>query len=222
MSSNGNILVVEDQESARESLVELLRGEGYDVHEATDGQEGISKINQLDLDVVLTDLMMPGADGLAVLKHVREVSPQTLVVLMTAHASVETAVEAIRAGAQDYMLKPLVFDDVLRKIQNLMSHRQLAWENQLLRREVSGHFAPDRPLGRSPAMQEIVKMIMKVAPTPTTVLISGESGVGKEVVARTIHANSLGKARLHVWRVTANRLDVASCHALAEWLVANA
>jgi len=193
MSSNGTILVVEDQESARESLVELLRGEGYDVHEAADGQEGINKINQLDLDVVLTDLMMPGADGLTVLKHVREFSPQTLVVLMTAHASVETAVEAIRAGAQDYLLKPLVFDDVLRKIQNLMSHRQLAWENQLLRREVSVHFAPDRPLGRSPAMQEIVKMIMKVAPTPTTVLISGESGVGKEVVARTIHANSLGK-----------------------------
>ena len=169
MSSNGTILVVEDQESARESLVELLRGEGYDVHEAADGQDGISKINQLDLDVVLTDLMMPGADGLTVLKHVREFSPQTLVVLMTAHASVETAVEAIRSGAQDYLLKPLVFDDVLRKIQNLMSHRQLAWENQLLRREVSGHFAPDRPLGRSPAMQEIVKMIMKVAPTPTTV-----------------------------------------------------
>jgi len=193
MSSNGNILVIEDQESARESLVDLLQGEGYVVHQAADGQEGITKINQLDLDVVLTDLMMPGADGLTVLKHVREFSPQTLVVLMTAHASVETAVEAIRAGAQDYLLKPLVFDDVLRKIQNLMSHRQLAWENQLLRREVSGHFAPDHPLGRSAAMQEIVKMIMKVAPTPTTVLISGESGVGKEVVARTIHANSLAK-----------------------------
>ena len=193
MSSNGNILVIEDQDSARESLVDLLRGEGYEVHEAADGQEGITKINQLDLDVILSDLMMPGADGLTVLKHVREFSPQTLVVLMTAHASVETAVEAIRAGAQDYLLKPLVFDDVLRKIQNLMSHRQLAWENQLLRREVSGHFAPDRPLGRSAAMQEIVKMIMKVAPTPTTVLLSGESGVGKEVVARTIHANSLAK-----------------------------
>ncbi|MDP9131360.1 MAG: response regulator, partial [Candidatus Binatota bacterium] len=138
MSSNGIILVVEDQESARDSLVELLRGEGYDVHEAADGEAGIVEIDHLDLDVVLTDLMMPGADGLAVLKHVREISPQTMVVIMTAHASVETAIEAIRAGAQDYMLKPLVFADVLRKIQNLMSHRQLAWENQLLRREVSG------------------------------------------------------------------------------------
>jgi two-component system response regulator PilR (NtrC family) len=193
MGLTGSILVVEDQDSARESLVELLRGEGYEVYEAADGNEAIAKVNGHDLDVVLTDLMMPGADGLAVLKHVREMSPQTLVLIMTAHASVETAIEAIRAGAQDYLLKPLVFEEVLRKVQNLMSHRQLAWENQLLRREVSGHFAPDRPLGRSQAMQEIVKMIMKVAPTPTTVLITGESGVGKEVVARTIHANSLGK-----------------------------
>src|SRR5262245_40257982 len=193
MSSTGTILVIEDQDSARDSLVELLSGEGYDVHQAVNGKEGIAKINQLDVDLVLTDLIMPGADGLAVLKHVREFSPQTLVILMTAHASVETAIEAIRAGAQDYLLKPLVFEEVLRKIQNLMSHRKLAWENQLLRRQVDGHFAPDRPLGRSPAMQDIIKMVLKVAPTPTTVLISGESGVGKEVVARTIHANSPGK-----------------------------
>ena len=193
MSSNGCILVAEDQDSARESLVELLRGEGYEVHEAADGNEAIAQVNKHDLDLVLTDLMMPGADGIAVLKHVRDLSPQTLVLLMTAHASVETAIEAIRAGAQDYLLKPLIFDDVLRKVQNLMSHRRLAWENQLLRREVNEHFSPDRPLGRSTAMQEVTKLIMKVAPTPTTVLISGESGVGKEVVARTIHANSLGK-----------------------------
>jgi len=193
MNSSGCILVAEDQESARESLVELLRGEGYEVHEAADGHEAIAQVNKLDLDVVLTDLMMPGADGITVLKHVRDMSPQTLVLLMTAHASVETAIEAIRAGAQDYLLKPLIFSDVLRKVQNLMSHRKLAWENQLLRREVSEHFSPDRPLGRSPVMQEVTKLIMKVAPTPTTVLISGESGVGKEVVARMIHANSFGK-----------------------------
>jgi two-component system response regulator PilR (NtrC family) len=189
----GTILVVEDEEMARESLCELLRAEGFEVFEAGDGKKAIETINQQDLDLILTDLMIPGPDGLAVLEHAREVSPQTLVILMTAHASVETAVAAIRTGAQDYLLKPLIFEDVLRKIQNLMSHRKLAWENQLLRRELDGHFNPDRPLGRSQAMQEIVKMILKVAPTPTTVLISGESGVGKEVVARTIHANSLGK-----------------------------
>jgi two-component system response regulator PilR (NtrC family) len=189
----GTILVVEDEEMARESLCELLRGEGYEVFEAGDGNKAKEIVNHQDLDLVLTDLMMPGADGLAVLEHAREISPQTLVILMTAHASVETAVAAIRKGAQDYLLKPLIFEDVARKIRNLMSHRKLAWENQLLRRELEGHFSPDRPLGRSHAMQEIVAMVKKVAPTPTTVLISGESGVGKEVVARTIHANSLGK-----------------------------
>jgi DNA-binding NtrC family response regulator len=189
----GTILVVEDQDTARASLAELLRGEGYEVHEAENGNVAKELIGKLDLDVILTDLMMPEADGIEVLKHAREVSPQTLIMLMTAHASVETAVEALRLGAQDYLLKPLIFEDVLRKMERMISHRQLAWENQILRREIDGHFSPDRPLGRSATMQEIVTMIKKVAPTPTTVLISGESGVGKEVVARTIHANSLSK-----------------------------
>jgi DNA-binding NtrC family response regulator len=189
----GTVLVVEDQESARESLAELLRGEGYEVHEAADGNAAISLVDQLDLDLVLTDLTMPGSDGIGVLRHIRDVSPQTLVVLMTAHASVETAVEALHLGAQDYLLKPLIFEDVLHKAQRLMEHRKLAWENQLLRREVNGHFSPERPLGRSQAMQEIAALVKKVAPTPTTVLITGESGVGKEVVARTIHAHSLSK-----------------------------
>ena len=186
----GTILVAEDQDSARESLVELLRGEGFEVHAAADGKAGIAFVDQYDLDLVLTDLAMPGADGIALLRHVRDVSPQTLVILMTAHASVDTAVEAIRLGAQDYLLKPLIFEDVLRKVQHLMNHRKLAWENQLLRREINARLSPERPLGRSQAMQEISHLIKKVAPAPTTVLITGESGVGKEVVARTIHADS--------------------------------
>lgn len=193
MNASGTILIAEDQESARESLVELLRGEGYEVHEAADGSKAMELIDQVDIDVVLTDLKMPGADGLAVLEHVRDVSPQTLVVLMTAHASVDTAVQAIRLGAQDYLLKPLIFEEVLRKVKHLMAHRRLAWENQILRRQIDGHFGPERPLGRSRAMQDVLTLIKKVAPTPTTVLITGESGVGKEVVARTIHAHSFSK-----------------------------
>jgi len=186
----GTILVVEDQDSARESLVELLKAEGYEVHAAADGKAGMGLVDQLDIDLVLTDLAMPGADGMDVLRHLREVSPQSLVILMTAHATVDTAVEAIRLGAQDYLLKPLIFEDVLHKVQHLMEHRKLAWENQLLRREINTRFGSKRPLGRSAAMQEIVHLIKKVAPAPTTVLITGESGVGKEVVARTIHAES--------------------------------
>ena len=160
------------------------------------GTSAIALVGQHDLDVVLTDLMMPGSDGIAVLRHIRDVSPQTLVILMTAHASVETALEAIRLGAQDYLLKPLIFEDVLRKVQHLMSHRKMAWENQLLRREVNGQFSPDRPLGRSPAMQEISVLVREVAPAPTTVLLTGESGVGKEVVARAIHLQSPRKDKV--------------------------
>jgi DNA-binding NtrC family response regulator len=196
MNSNGSILVAEDQESARESLVELFRDEGYDVHEARDGNAAISIIDKVDLDLVLTDLMMPGADGIAVMTHVRDVSPQTLVMIMSAHATVETAIQAIRLGAQDYLLKPLIFDEVLRKTRQLIEHRKLAWENQLLRREINVHFSSERPLGRSPAMQELSAMIAKVARTPTTVLITGESGTGKEVVARMIHAHSSNRDNL--------------------------
>ena len=182
--------MVEDQDSARESLVDLLQNESFEVHAAADGKAGIALVDQNDFDLVLTDIAMPGADGIAVLRHIRDVSPQTLVILMTAHATVDTAVEAIHLGAQDYLLKPLIFEDVLRKVRHLMNHRKLAWENQLLRREIGTRFSPERPLGRNAAMQEITHLIKKVAPTPTTVLITGESGVGKEVVARTIHAAS--------------------------------
>jgi DNA-binding NtrC family response regulator len=196
MNSNGSILIAEDQESARESLVELFKDEGYDVHEAPNGNAAISMIDELDLDLVLTDLMMPGADGIAVMKHVRDVSPQTLVMIMSAHATVETAIQAIRLGAQDYLLKPLIFDEVLRKTRQLMEHRKLAWENQLLRREINVHFSSERPLGRSEVMQELSAMIAKVARTPTTVLVTGESGTGKEVVARMIHAHSPNRDNL--------------------------
>ena len=189
----GTILVAEDQEVARQSLCELLREEGYQVHEAVDGTTAVRLVNELDLDLVLTDLMMPGADGLAVLKHAREVSPQTLVVIMTAHASVDTAIEAMRLGAQDYILKPLIFEDVLRKVHHLVNHRSLAWEIQMLRREVSRHVVSEQPVGRSQVMQEILMLTEKVAPTPSTVLITGESGVGKEVVARTVHMLSQRK-----------------------------
>jgi DNA-binding NtrC family response regulator len=187
------ILVVERQDSARESLAELLRGEGYEVYEAADGSAAITLIDQLDLDLALTDLMIGGSDGMAVLRHLRDASPQTLVILMTAHESIETSIEVIRLGAQDYIVKPLIFEDVLRKVQHLLAHRKLAWENQILREKLSQHAHPDQPFGRSEVMQEILALITKVAPTPTTVLITGESGVGKEVVARTIHANSLAK-----------------------------
>ncbi len=189
----GTILVVDDESVARHSVAEVLQEEGYQVHEAADGPAALQALEELDLDLVLCDLRMPGSDGLSVLKMARERYPQTMFMLMTAHGSVATSVEALRLGAQDYLLKPLLFEEVLHKVDRLLTHKQQAWEIQILRREVNQDADFERLVGRSPAMQEVLGLIEKVAPTNATVLLTGESGTGKEVVARLIHAHSAQK-----------------------------
>jgi DNA-binding NtrC family response regulator len=192
----GTILVADDEALARQSIGEALQDEGYQVYQAADGTAALQLLDEVEVDLVLSDLKMPGADGLAVLTKVREAYPQTMVMLMTAYASVETVVDALRLGAQDYLLKPLLLDDVLHKVRRLLEHKQQAWELQLLRREVSRHLDFESLVGRSPAMQELGALLHKVAPTNATVLILGESGVGKEVVARLIHALSAQKEKV--------------------------
>ena len=193
MAVLGSILVVDDETVARQSIVEVLREEGYQVYEAADGNAALTLLQEVEVDVILCDLRMPGADGLTVLKTVRDAYPQTLVMLMTAYSSVETVVDALRLGAQDYLLKPLLIDDVLNKIRRLLEYKRESWELQLLRREISRHFDFESLVGRSLAMQKVFELTQKVAPTNATVLITGESGVGKEVVARLIHNHSLQK-----------------------------
>jgi two-component system response regulator PilR (NtrC family) len=190
------ILVADDEPGVRESLAEVLRDAGYSVETAADGTEALAAIDRQEFGVVVTDLRMPGADGLEVLRRAHDVSPQTAVVVMTAHASVETAVEALRAGAADYVLKPVLFDDLLAKVGRLIEHRHLVWETQMLRREVEQHYDFERLVGGGAAMREVVMLIRKVAPTNSTVLITGESGTGKEVVARAIHQQSHVAARI--------------------------
>jgi len=182
-----NVLVADDEPSIRDSLAGVLRDEGYRVTVVADGAAAIASLDTQDFDFVISDLRMPGADGLEVLRRIREVAPQTLVLLMTAHATVETAVAALQQGAHDYLLKPILFDDVLHKLDHLMRHRQVAWENQLLRSQVDRQWDFDKLVGRSAAMREVMDLVRRVAPTNSTVLITGESGVGKEVVARAIH-----------------------------------
>src|ERR1041385_4756493 len=163
MSTKGTILVAEDQDSARVSLCQLLRDEGFEVHDAPNGLKAIENIDERDFDFILSDIMMPGADGLAVLRHVREHAPKTLVMLMTAHATFETAIEALQLGAQDYVLKPLNFEEVLRKINHLIEHKKQAWEIQMLRREINEHFPTDMyPVGKSAAMHAVVALLDKV------------------------------------------------------------
>ncbi|MBI3770135.1 MAG: sigma-54-dependent Fis family transcriptional regulator [Deltaproteobacteria bacterium] len=194
--SKGAILVADDEAAVRESVAEVLRDEGYQVTAAADGTSALQALESHDFDVVLSDLRMPGANGLAILRRAREVSPQTLVLLMTAHATVDTAIEALQRGAQDYLLKPLIFEDVLHKIDHLIRHRQVAWENQMLRSQVAQQWDFDNLVGSAPAMREVMKLVRRVAPTPSTVLITGESGVGKEVVARAIHHFSEVRERI--------------------------
>jgi len=184
------ILVADDEPGVRESLAEVLRDAGYDVQVAADGDAALAALEARDFAIVLTDLRMPGADGLAVLTRAREVSPQTLVLVMTAHGGVDTAVAALRSGATDYILKPVVFDDLLAKVERLLEHRQLVWQAQMLRREVEAQYDFNGLVGHSGAMREVFALIEKVSPTQSTVLITGESGTGKEVVARAIHRSS--------------------------------
>jgi two-component system response regulator PilR (NtrC family) len=208
--TRGTILIAEDEAAVRESLAEVLRDEGYQVTTAVDGTSALALLDTQDFDLVFTDLRMPGADGLAILRHAREVSPQTLVLLMTAHATVETAVEALQRGAQDYLIKPLIFEDVLHKIDHLLQHRQVAWENQFLRSQVERQWDFDNLVGRSAAMREVMKLVRRVAPTPSTVLVTGESGVGKEVVARAIHHFSELRDRIFL---------PVNCGAIPEYLL---
>ena len=185
--TQGRLLVADDEAAIRESLSEVLREEGYEVTEAVDGSAAIAALQAREFDLVIADLRMPGADGIEVLRRTREWAPQTLVILVTAYATLETAVEALRQGAHDYIITPLIFEDVLGKVRRLLDFKQLAWEAQILRREVESRFDFENLIGKSRAMAEIAMLIRKVAPTNSTVLVTGESGVGKEVVARAIH-----------------------------------
>ena len=181
------ILVADDEPGIRTSLAEVLRDAGYRVETAADGTAALAALESNDFSAIVTDLRMPGADGLAVLQRAREVSPQTIVILMTAHATIDTAVEALRQGAIDYVLKPVIFDDLLAKIARALEHRQAVWEAQQLRHESEQRYDFAQLIGKGPQMSAVFQLLTKVAPTKSTVLITGESGTGKEVIARAIH-----------------------------------
>jgi len=181
------ILVVEDRESMARMLKETLQIEGYEVVVAGSGGEGIKKIRKLRADLVLTDLKLPGKDGLEVLKASREHNPLTPVIVMTAFGTVETAVKAMKLGAVDFVTKPLDMDYLLLLIKRSLANQRLVTENILLRDALAGRAGAPRIIGTSRCMQEVAENIRKVAPAKTTVLLLGESGTGKELFARAIH-----------------------------------
>jgi DNA-binding NtrC family response regulator len=183
------ILVVDDELLIRETLVEYLNQEGFHVSACASGEEALEQAAQRRFDIVLCDVHLPGLDGLELLDRLQRISPETFVLLITAYATVENAVEAFQRGAHDYLMKPILLEEVLSKIHRLLAHRALYLENQWLRRELNlDHRTEDeRIVGSSAAMAQVFEIVRKVAPTPSTVLIVGESGTGKELIARAIH-----------------------------------
>ncbi|MCX6137164.1 MAG: sigma-54 dependent transcriptional regulator [Ignavibacteriales bacterium] len=184
------ILVVDDEEIIRDSLTFILRKEGYEVDEAKNGQEAFEKVSAISYDIVITDIEMPEMRGTELLAKIAARSPQTFVIIITAYGSIETAIDALRKGAYDYILKPIEFDNMLIRVKKLLDHRDLALENSLLRKEINRQYDFHQIIGSSPAMQRVFDVIQKVAKSEGTVLISGKSGTGKELVARAIHYNS--------------------------------
>jgi two-component system response regulator PilR (NtrC family) len=199
LAMSEKILVVDDEKTACATLAQVLREEGYEVYEALDGKTAIDLVSKHDFAVALCDLCMPGMDGLEVLNKLREISPQTFVFIITAYATLETAIEALRKGAYDYIMKPIIFDYIIHKISRLLEYKDLALENQSLKQELDRKI-PDfyEIVGESPAMKRIFELIKKVAPTKSNVLITGESGTGKELIARAIHYHSPRRLRRFV------------------------
>jgi two-component system response regulator PilR (NtrC family) len=189
------ILIVDDERSLRDVLSIMLKRAGYDISVASDGDEAIARIEKELFDLVITDLKMPKVGGLDVLKAVKDASPDSVVLLITAFASAESAVEAMKLGAYDYLTKPFQVDEVQLIIRNALEKRRLATENMLLKREMAAKALQNRLIGKSDAMQKVFDIVKKVADTKSNVLICGESGTGKELVARAIHDSS-ARARM--------------------------
>ena len=187
------VLVVDDDSAHRTMLRTLIDGWGYAVSEADDGSTAVEKIKETAFDLVLMDVRMVKVSGLVALETIKALNPAIPVIIMTAYSSVETAVKALKQGAHDYLTKPLDFDKLKLTIDRAMEHSRLKEENRLLRETLGQQFDSQNIIGRSPAMLRLLETVAQVAPSEATVLITGESGSGKELIAGAIHFNSLRK-----------------------------
>jgi two-component system response regulator HydG len=184
------ILIVDDQRNMRTTLAMMLRGAGHEIEEAQDGEEGAQKGGTGAFDLVLTDLRMGSKDGIDVLRAVKTDQPLTEVVVMTAFGTIESAVQAMRLGASDYIEKPFTEEELLVKVGKALESRRLAGTVAMLTHEFKDRYKFENIVGRSASVREVLGRIVRVAPTDAIVLITGESGTGKELVAKAIHANS--------------------------------
>ena len=188
-----HVLVVDDEENIRHMLTLVLEREGYRVDTATDGLDAYEKINAGEFDIVLCDVRMPELTGIELLQRIKAEGINTTVIVMSAYGTVDTAIEAMKEGAYDYLSKPFKRDEVLLTLRKVEERERLTRENEALREAATRQFRFDQIIARSKVMHSIFEMIRKVADYPTIVLITGESGTGKELIARAIHHNSIRK-----------------------------
>ncbi|MGA7878418.1 MAG: sigma-54 dependent transcriptional regulator [Desulfoferrobacter sp.] len=190
MTEDAKILVVDDEPIVCLSLANWLQEENYLAKAVQDGPSAIEAIKEQNWDIVLLDLKMPGMDGLEVLRKIKEIAPQIVIIMMTAYASVPSSVQAMKEGAYDYIIKPLDVEELTLMLKKIVEHQQLVTENILLRKRLTDRYAFGDIIGKSPEMVKVFELIDTVADTNATVLITGETGTGKELVARAIHTNS--------------------------------
>jgi two-component system, NtrC family, nitrogen regulation response regulator NtrX len=199
MRPNASVLVIDDEEIMREILETLLAREGYTVRLASAGAEGLELARSLPFDAVIVDMMMPGMDGLSVLEELHKHDEELPVIMITAFASMENAIAAMKKGAFDYITKPFKNDEVLAVLRNAVERRRLMAENVALKQNLQARYHKfSGIIGKSPRMKQVFDLIIQAAPSRSTILITGESGTGKELVANTIHASSERKSAAFV------------------------
>ena len=195
MNQKGTVLIVDDEPNMCRILQEILEAEHYQVRTANDGIKALLLFKDSPSDIVISDLRMPKMDGMELLKEIKNQSPETEVILMSAYATVESAVESMKAGAYDYVLKPFQLDEIVLTVAKARERQNLLSRNRQLEAEIEKKYSFDKLFGKSSAMTQVFQLIAKVAPSDSTILITGESGTGKELISKAIHFHSPRKEK---------------------------
>lgn len=189
------LLIVEDEQTLSDSLRRVLSREGYVVETAHDAETALNLLGEGAYDIMITDIILPGISGIELLKRIREMNSELNVIVMTAFASLETAVEALRAGAYDYIIKPVIHEEIRRLVRNALNERALRVENALLKKQIERHYDFGNIIGSSPPVTALITEVQKIADSMSNILLLGETGTGKELFARSIHYNSSRSGR---------------------------